>query len=167
MKKIIISLMLLAAVLMLAAMPALAEDLLGEAAPAVELPTEGWVAEAIDGAVWQDGRAALEVMPEEDCFRVLITWGSSAWETTVWTYTCSYDAETQVLNAEHVICTNLVTDEENNESREIVLDEDCETVFSLDEEGRVVIRNALDEQLEGKTFTKLELEDPVSEDEMV
>lgn len=163
MKKII-SLTLLAAILALAIVPALAEDSAADV-QAIELPTEGWVAEAIDGALWQDDRAAFEVVPEADCIKVLITWGSSAWETTVWTYTCSYDAEAQTLNAEHVICTNLVTDDENNESREIILDEDCEAVFSVDEEGRVVIRNALDEQLEGKTFTRLAEEDPVSEGE--
>ena len=120
-----------------------------------EVPAEGWLRESVDGAVWADDRASLEVIPEEDCYRVLILWGSSAWETTEWTYTCEYDAENDRLVADHVICANIVYDDDGNETRTIVLDEDCESVFALNEEGKIVITNAADETLEGKAFERL------------
>ena len=120
-----------------------------------EVPAEGWLRESVDGAVWADDRASLEVIPEEDCYRVLILWGSSAWETTEWTYTCEYDAENDRLVADHVICANIVYDDDGNETRTVVLDEDCEAVFALNEEGKLVITNAADETLEGKAFERL------------
>ena len=123
-----------------------------------EVPAEGWLRESVDGAVWADDRASLEVIPEEDCYRVLILWGSSAWETTEWTYTCEYDAENDRLVADHVICANIVYDDDGNETRTVVLDEDCEAVFALNEEGKLVITNAADETLEGKTFEKMPVE---------
>ena len=120
-----------------------------------EVPAEGWLRESVDGAVWADDRASLEVIPEEDCYRVLILWGSSAWETTEWTYTCEYDAENDRLVADHVICANIVYDDDGNETRTVVLDEDCEAVFALNEEGKIVITNAADVTLEGKAFERL------------
>ena len=126
----------------------------GEEGP--ELPEEGWVAESVRGAVWQDDRASLEVIPEGDGFKVLISWGSSAWECTEWTYACDYDPGTDTLTAEHVICDDVVYDEAGEETRTNVLDQDCGTVFSLNGEGRVVIRGAGDDRLEGKTFEKIQ-----------
>lgn len=119
---------------------------------AFQLPESGWVRDSAEGAVWMDDRASLEVIPEEDCCRVLILWGSSAWETTEWTYTCDYDAENDRLVAVHMICANVVFDDEGNETRTVVLDQDCETVFALNEEGKIVITEAADETLEGKAF---------------
>ena len=120
-----------------------------------ELPEEGWVAEAVTGDVWQYGRASMEVIPEGDGFKVLILWGSSAWETTEWTYACDYIEETQTLKAVHLICDDIVFDDLGNETRNNVTDEDCETEFALNEEGKVVIRNAADDRLEGAEFEKI------------
>ena len=123
-----------------------------------QLPENSWVQDSIDGTVWVDDRASLEVIPEEDCCRVLIVWGSSAWETTEWTYTCAYDAENDRLVASHVICANIVYDDDGNDTKTLVLDQDCETVFALNDQGQLVITDAADETLEGKIFGKMPVE---------
>ena len=146
MKKLFVMIVALGVALMAASSACLAEP---------QVPAEGWLRDSIDGAVWADDRASLEVIPEEDCYRVLILWGSSAWETTEWTYTCEYDAEKDQLIAGHVICNNTVYDDNGGEDRTIVLDQDCETVFALNGEGKLVIINAVDESLEGKAFERL------------
>ncbi len=122
---------------------------------AQELPEAGWFRSSIEGAVWQDDRASLEVIPEDDGYKVLIMWGSSAWETTEWTYACYYDMEEDRLTAVHVDCDDIVYDENGGETRTEQLDQDCDTVFAPDDEGRLVITNAVDERLEGKAFTMI------------
>jgi len=146
MKKKIVMLITLGLVLIVGCSACLAES---------QVPAEGWLRDSIDGAVWADDRASLEVIPEDDCYRVLIVWGSSAWETTEWTYTCEYDADKDRLIADHVICNNTVYDDNGGEDRTIVLDQDCETVIALNDEGKLVITNAADESLEGKAFERL------------
>ena len=120
------------------------------------IPEEGWVRDSVYGAVWQDDRASLEVVAEGDGFKVLIIWGSSAWETTEWTYACYFDEETQSLKAIGVICDDVVFDDNGNETRTNRLDQECATVFALNEDGQVVITDAVDEQLEGKVFTRIQ-----------
>jgi hypothetical protein len=56
-------------------------------------------------------------------------------------------------------CDNVVYDEDGNETRTNVQDRDCETVFALNEEGKIVITNAADESLEGKAFERMPAED--------
>ena len=113
------------------------------------------MADSINGTVWQDDRASLEVIPEDEGFKVLIMWGSSAWDMTEWVYACSYDAETQTLTASRAVCDNVLFDDEGNQTRTNVFEQESEAVFSLDEEGRVVILNAGDDALEGKTFERV------------
>ena len=122
---------------------------------------EGWIRDAVvNGTVWMDDRATLEVFLEDtDNFKVLICWSSSAWEHTEWTYGCNYDAATQTLKAVHMVCDDVVTDENGEEKRTEKLDVDVDTVFGLNSEGKLVITRAGDEQLEGKTFVKVPGED--------
>ena len=147
MKKWIMTLMLLACAFILAFTPVLAET--------AAQPSEGWVADSIDGIIWQDDRASLEVIPQEGSYKVLIMWSSSAWEMTEWTYICSYDAEARTLTAVHMICDEVSFDEAGIETRTNIIDVDCETTFSLNDQGQVVIQNAADDSLEGKTFTRI------------
>ena len=146
MKKKLMTLLLLAAALMLALTPVLAENL-----------AEDWVADSVEGTLWQDDRASLEVeIPAGgNGYLVRIMWGSSAWEHTEWLYTCSYNEETKILTASHLVCDEVAYDEDGTETRISKIDVDCETTFSLNEEGKVVITNAADETLEGKTFTRV------------
>ena len=121
-----------------------------------QMPEEGWVLDSLQGAAWQDDRASLEVFLEDtDNYKVLISWSSSASELTEWVYAGTYDAETQTLKAEYVVCDEVTFDEAGNETRKNVYEHDSEAVFSLNEEGKVLIQNAGDEALEGKTFEKI------------
>ncbi|MBR3016896.1 MAG: hypothetical protein IKH57_07455 [Clostridia bacterium] len=52
---------------------------------------------AVFAGEWQCGRATVEMNWEEEGFRVLIRWGSSAWEHTEWEYSCFYDEENNTL----------------------------------------------------------------------
>ena len=94
-------------------------------------------------------------LEDTDNYKVLISWSSSASELTEWVYAGTYDAETQTLKAEYVVCDEVTFDEAGNETRQNVYEHDSEAVFSLNEEGKVLIQNAGDEALEGKTFEKI------------
>lgn len=120
------------------------------------LPEEGWVLDSVYGQAWMDDRAKLEVFLEDaDNYKVLISWGGSAWETAEWTYACDYDPETQTLNARHVIYDTIVYDDSGNETRTNVYEKETSAVFSLNDSGKVVITNAGEETLEGKTFERV------------
>lgn len=158
MKKLVSLLLILALCCLL--VPALGEAGAESAADDEEiiakLPEPGWVLDSVYGAVWLDDRASLEVFLEDvDNYKVLISWGSSAWECTEWVYACDYDAETQTLKARNVICDNLVYDEAGNETRTNVYEKDSEAVFSLNEEGKILLQNAGDDALEGKVFERI------------
>ena len=121
-----------------------------------DMPGEGWVLDSVSGQVWMDDRASLEIFLEDvDNYKVLISWGSSASETTEWVYGCAYSEEDQTLRAVHLIKDDVVTNENGEETRTPMEDKDVSAVFSLDGEGRVVIRDAGDEQLEGKAFVRV------------
>ncbi len=123
-----------------------------------ELPEEGWVLDSLNGFFWQDDRASLAIsLDDMNQFRVVISWGASAWDAREWTYTCDYESETRILRARHVRCEDIHWDDQGNESRTVVFETACEAVFALNEEGRLVISNAGDEQLEGKTFAQVDL----------
>ena len=129
--------------------------------PPVEavMPEEGWVLDSVNGAVWQSDRASLRVFLEDtENYKVQILWGSSAFETREWVYGCEYDAEAQTLNAAYVVCDDLTYDENGEETRTNVYEAESEAVFALNEEGGLVLRNAGDEQLEGKTFEMTEIQ---------
>ncbi len=151
MKKLVSLLVTL--VLCCALIPAVAEGNGAAEDIIAKLPEPGWVLDSVNGAVWQDDRASLEVFLEDvDNYKVLISWGSSAWETTEWVYACDYEADTQTLKARYVVCDNLVYDDAGNETRTNVYEKDSEAVFCLNEEGKLLLRNAGDDALEGKTF---------------
>ena len=66
---------------------------------------------------WVCDRASIEIIWEEEGFRVFISWGSSASETSEWEYSCYYDAETKSLEA---MPTGIHTDNVYGEDGEIV-----------------------------------------------
>lgn len=147
-------------------------DLLGLVEPVeAVLPEEGWVLDSVIGKVfWTDDRAQLYVFLEDtETYKVLITWGNSAFDQAEWTYAGLYDAETKSIRASYVILDTVEYDDNGQESsRTNDYEKDCEAVFSLNDEGKVVITNAGDEQLEGKTFEMVEVPDEdAAEDDTV
>ena len=121
----------------------------------------GWVLDSLNGVTWQADRASLTVIPEEDGIKLLIVWGSSAWESTEWTYAAlpeNYDADTDTLTATHLIRDEVVYDDSNAETRTTMIDQDCEAVFALNDLGQLQITDAGDEALEGLAFTMIPAE---------
>lgn len=129
-------------------------DALGMVPPIeAKMPDPGWILDSVEGKVWVDDRASLEVFLEDtDSYKVLITWGNSANETTEWTYACTYKAEDQTLNAERVIKEEVAYNEQGEENRTTVEEKEIHALFALNADGKVVITGAGDEQLEGKAF---------------
>lgn len=136
-------------------------DELGLVAPVeAVMPDPGWILDSVNGKTWTDDRATLEVFLEDtDSYKVLISWSSSAWEHTEWTYACNYSAEDQTLRANHMTQDEVTCDDQGNMSWNNVAEKDVQAVFSLNADGKVVITDAGDEQLEGKTFEAVP-EDP-------
>ncbi len=125
------------------------------------LPEDGWVLDTIEDKVfWQSDRATLEDICVEDTdnFKVQILWSSSAWETTEWVFAGSYEAETKSIHAEHLVIDNLVFDDNGEETdRTNIYDGDSSAVFALNEDGRVVIRDAGSSTLEGMVFERFDV----------
>ena len=69
----------------------------------IPVPTD-WIVESLEGALWEDDRASLKVVREDEGYKVIIEWGSSAWESSVWIYSCTRDAEAHTLNAVRTMC---------------------------------------------------------------
>jgi len=147
-----IALLIAAAMFLALGCTALAEE------EAAALPEDSWLQQSVDGAAWMDDRASLGVTAEGQGFKVQIHWSSSAWETTEWNYTGYYDAKAEELVCVYVICDDVVYDDDDNETRTNVLNQECETVFALNDQGQLMITNAADERLEGKAFTMLPAE---------
>ena len=88
---------------------------------------------------WQCDRATAELVWEEEGFKVLITWGSSAWETTQWEYSCYYHEEDNTLvSMPFGIRTDLVYDDNGNETSATAAYEDGQATFKIDEDGRLI-----------------------------
>ena len=136
--------------------------------PPVEanMPEAGWVLDSLSKCNWMSDRASLEVFLEDtDNYKVLISWGSSAWQTTEWTYACDYDAAANILRARYVIREE-VTYGDNGEQkdRKTEYEKESQAIFFVNDRGELVILNAGDEQLEGKVFEKVPNEDQAAED---
>ena len=127
---------------------------LGCAAGAEEasMPAE---AAAYEG-VWQCDRATVSMDWEEEGFRVLITWGSSAWEHTEWQYSCYYHEEDNTLAA---VPFGIRTDYVYGDDGELVsaaeIYNDGDAVFSLDAEGYLIWEDQKENAGDGMRFEKL------------
>ena len=128
MKKILAVFMAIA--MMLGCGAALAED---EPAPMPEK------AAAYEGS-WTCDRAEIEMIWEEEGFRVLITWGNGADSTTQWEYNCTYNEKDHTLASvvNNGIKTERVFNDNGEEISAKVEYEDGEATFSLDENGHLI-----------------------------
>lgn len=122
---------ILAIMMMLGCCAALAEE-----DPIVPMPKE---AAGFEGN-WACGRATIEMIWEEEGFRVAVAWGSSAAERTEWEYNCTYDADSHsvksVLN--NGTKTECVYDETGTMTSFKTVYEDGEAVFTLDGENHLI-----------------------------
>ena len=120
-----------------------------------ELPPMPEQAEVFEG-VWQCDRATVDICWEEEGFRALITWGSSAWEQTEWQYSCYYHDEDNTLVAVPFgTRTEVVYDDDGGTVSATEIYNDGEAVFFLDEEGYLIWQDQKDNSGEGMRFKKL------------
>ena len=114
--------------------------------------------------VWACGRASMEVVFEEEGYRVFISWGSSAAEHTEWEYSCLYNAENNTLEAMPFgICTDIVMDEKGKVVSSNVRYEDGEAAFVLDADGHLLWQDAKEDAGNGMAFEWVEMIDISSE----
>ena len=151
MKKLIA--MLLGLVLMMGCAALAEEDF--EFAP---MPAEAAVYEG----AWQCGRASMDVNWEEEGFRVLIRWGSSAWEHTEWEYSCYYhEDDNSLVSMPFGIRTEYVYGEDGEIASVTDVYDDGEATFLLDEEGCLIWQDEKENAGEGMRFKKLPEEEPL------
>ncbi len=119
---------------------------------AVPMPEE---AAAFEGE-WVCGRAQLEMYWEEEGFKIQITWGGSAWESAVWSYSGYYDAGTGA-----VVCvpfgsrTNFVYGEDGEVVSFEDIYDDGEATFTIDEDGHLLWNDAKEDAGAGMHFEKV------------
>ena len=142
MKKIIP--VLIALVLAIACTAALAEE---EPAAQPAPDPDNW------SGVWQCDRASIEIVWEEEGYRVLVRWGSSAWEETEWEYSCYYHEDDNTLvSMPFGMRTDLVYSEESELPAYTIVYEDGQATFSLDEEGHLIWTDEKENAGEGMLF---------------
>lgn len=105
---------------------------------------------------WQCDRASISMNWEEEGFRVLIRWGSSAWDHTEWEYSCFYHEENNTLVS---VPFGTRTDYKYGDDGVLVsCDEvynDGQATFSLDGEGRLIWQDEKENAGEGMRFERL------------
>ena len=109
---------------------------------------------------WVCDRASIEIIWEEEGFRLFISWGSSASETSEWEYSCYYNAETKSLEA---MPTGIHTDNVYGEDGEIVsstvIYDDGEATFTLDGEGNLLWHDVKEDAGKDMLFERLVIPD--------
>ena len=149
---------LLAALLALALILGGVSAALAEAEPvSEEMPEEAAVYEG----VWACGRATAELIWEEEGFRVLITWGGSAWEESVWEYACFYHEDDGTLvSMPFGLRTDYIYNEDGTVASADQKYDDGEAVFSLDAEGCLIWQDEKENAGDGMRFERAEAENP-------
>ena len=112
-------------------------------------------AAAFEG-VWQCDRATIAMYWEEEGFKVLITWGSSAWEHSEWEYSCYYHEEDNtVVSMPFGTRTEYVYGDNGELLSATEAYNDGEAVFSLDEEGKLIWLDEKENAGDGMRFEKI------------
>ena len=102
---------------------------------------------------WVCGRASMDIVFEEEGYRVFISWSSSAAEVTEWEYSCLYDAGRQALvSLPFGICTDVVYNEDGDIASATVRYEDGEAAFVLDSDGHLLWQDEKEDAGKDMTF---------------
>ncbi len=110
---------------------------------------------------WQCDRAAIEVYWEEEGFKVLIRWGSSAWEHTEWEYSCYYHEDDGTLvSMPFGTRTEYVYSDDGEIVSATEAYSDGEAAFCLDEEGCLIWLDGKENAGEGMRFVRVPDETP-------
>jgi len=114
-------------------------------------------AAAVYEGTWVCDRASIEIVWEEEGFRVAIAWGSSAFENTEWEYSCFYHEEDNTLVAMPTGSRTEFTYDDNGEVKSFsVVYDDGEATFSLDENGFLIWNDAKEGAGKDMLFERVE-----------
>ena len=103
--------------------------------------------------VWGCGRCTINISPESDGYRVDITWGSSAAESSVWTYLCYYNEFANAIACSSGgVNTNVVYSEDGTHVDTVVYD-DGGAEFTISN-GVLTWNDYVDNCAEGMAFVK-------------
>ena len=117
---------------------------------------------AVYEGAWQCDRATAEMYWEEEGFKVLISWGSSAWETTEWEYSCFYHEDDNTLvSMPFGSRTDLVYDDNGNETSATTVYDDGQATFKIDENGHLIWIDEKENAGDGMLFEKLDVAETV------
>ena len=104
---------------------------------------------------WVCDRASIEMDWEEEGYRVLIQWSSSAWECTEWEYSGYYYEESNtVVTLPFGSRTEIVYDDSGEVVSLTEVYNDGEATFSFDEEGYLIWQDDKENAGEGMRFEK-------------
>ncbi len=122
-----------------------------DAGKGIRLEKIGW----FDDTTWVCDRASIEMFWEEEGYKVYVEWGSSAWESTVWMYSCTYDARTNSLVG-FGSCENLVY----GENSQLISSEEVydfgEVSFTLNEDGGLLWHDEMENAGQDMVFLRLD-----------
>lgn len=131
-----------------------------EAAPTVE--TEGEVNVVLDDGVekyegnWYDeiaGRGAMDIAPSGDGkYYIQVNWGSSAAETSVWTFTAIYDSASGDLVYDDGLYQDLLFDENGDET--VTEEKSVHGVLHLTDDGKIEWTDSAFDSSEPSVFVK-------------
>ena len=117
---------------------------------------QSWLEESLNGAYWVSGRAMLVItMESQDRYSVIIDWAKNARDVVEWSYSCTFDEQTAILQADHVAREQVTYYPNGSEKHSGLSEGDSDTVFFLNEEGRLTIWKAGYDELEGLTFEEI------------
>ena len=108
---------------------------------------------------WACDRATIEIAWQEEGYKVFIQWGSSAWESTEWEYSCYYDADTNTMTSMPTgVRSEVVYNEDGTVASWKDVYEDGEATFRLDDDGHLIWEDAKEDAGHGMLFEQVPAE---------
>ena len=105
---------------------------------------------------WACDRASIEMNWEEEGYRVLISWGSSAWENSEWEYSCYYHEEDKTLvSMPFGSRTDYVYGDDGELVSATEIYSDGSATFSLDGEGKLIWQDEKENAGDGMRFDRI------------
>ncbi len=104
-----------------------------------------------DKTVWVCDRAKIEMYWEEEGYKVYVEWASTAEESRVWMYSCTYRADTDSLTG-FGSCEDLVYDESGTLVSNTEVYSEGAVEFSLTEDHKLVWKDLKEDAGKGMLF---------------
>ena len=111
-----------------------------------------------DASAWQCERAYMEIFFEEEGYKVFIEWGSSAWESRQWEYSCYLDQKTGTLVSLPLgSCTDVIYADDDTVKSYTTRYEDGSAQFSMDDQGYLIWKDLKEDAGRDMRFERVPL----------